>query len=360
MSKYTLIKGTFHVVGFSPDGDSLMFKANNVKNWAKVQTTYSDIFAERLTQADGAVQLRLQGIDALETHYSPSSIHTPAHLKEKENDNVQKPKPKGTHQPDEYAQRATAVFLTYLGVNRTKWAKRWGHTWIDKAWIQQGKKEVMVDDKFADSIPGYIITRDIERKGRPISWIFAGKTRSRDGTQYSKTQIASRIERSANYHLLAQGVVYPYFFMTLPASLRSRLIKATETAQANAKTEANLWSNDRTMRGITINSIASLTEKYEMFPYLFRKLIKHAFRQDTLAYWHALETDTAHFTPDMEKMSLTGFFDGGNPYVFLGACRKKDFWTQICLINADKRKKSAFICVNQRPISLVLTSPTAC
>ncbi len=135
MSKYTLIKGTFHVVGFSPDGDSLMFKANNEAHWAKVKTTHADIFAERLQQANGAVQLRLQGIDALETHYSPPSASTPAHLKEKEGDHIQKPKAKSYHQPDVFADKATAVFLSYLGVNRTKWRSRWGHSWIDQAWI---------------------------------------------------------------------------------------------------------------------------------------------------------------------------------------------------------------------------------
>lgn len=323
MSKYTLIKGTFHVVGFSPDGDSLMFRANNPKNWEKFNTTHRDIFNERLLQNGGAVQLRLQGIDALETHYSPSSLPTPVHLKERERDALQRPKPKSYHQPELYAGKATAVFLQYLGVNRVEWASRWGHSWIDKAWIQSGRKENLVEDKLQDSIPGYIITRDIERKGRPISWVFAGKTRSRDGTQYTRSQIADRIERSANYHLLQQGVVYPYFFMTLPAVLRGRLIKAVEAAQKNAEKEPNLWSKDRTMRGITIKSIGKVSGEYEMFPYLFRKLIKHAFRQDCLAYWDALEQQMNSFVPDMDKFSLTGYFDGGNPYVFL--VKEKDF-----------------------------------
>lgn len=323
MSKYTLIKGKFHVVGFSPDGDSLVFKANNDRNWEKFHTIHRDLFNELLQQNNGAVQLRLQGIDALETHYSPSRLPTPAHLKDKESDRIQKPEVKSYHQPEHYANKATAVFLDYLGVNKAKWSSRWGHTWIDKAWMQQGSKEVMIDNKFEDDIPGYIITRDIERKGRPIAWVFAGKTRSRDGTQYTKNQIAARIERSANFFLLEQGVVYPYFFMTLPASLRTRLIKAVDTAQANAANVDNLWSNDRTMKGITVKNIAGVTEQVEMFPYLFRKLIKHAFRQDTLAYWDALENNNTGFVPDMDKVSLSGYFDGGNPFVFL--VKEKDF-----------------------------------
>ncbi|MEZ4593211.1 MAG: hypothetical protein R3D55_19010 [Chloroflexota bacterium] len=234
MSDFTLIKGTFHVVGFSPDGDSLMFRANNPKNWEKFHTTYRDIFNERLLQNDGAVQLRLQGIDALETHYSPTLLPTPAHLKDKERDTIQKPTAKSYNQPELYANKATAVILNYLGVEKAEWASRWGHSWIDKAWIRNGRKTTLVENKLADAIPGYIITNDVERKGRPIAWVFAGTTRSRDGSQYSKSQLATRIERSANYHLLEQGVVYPYFFMTLPAVLRSRLIQAVEKAQANA------------------------------------------------------------------------------------------------------------------------------
>ena len=157
---------------------------------------------------------------------------------------------------------------------------------------------------------------------RKIAWAFAGTTRSKDGAQYSKSEISARIERSANYHLLEQGVVYPYFYMTLPATLRNRLINAVEMAQDNADKEKNLWCHDRTTRGVTVTNITSLTEKYEIFPYLFRKLLKHAFHQDTLAYWEALENN-ARFTPDSDKMTLINFFDSGNPYVFL--VKEKDF-----------------------------------
>ncbi|MEZ4593210.1 MAG: hypothetical protein R3D55_19005 [Chloroflexota bacterium] len=76
------------------------------------------------------------------------------------------------------------------------------------------------------------------------------------------------------------------------------------------------------MKGLTIRTVATVTEKDAMFPYLFRKLLNHAFRQDTLAYWAALEAGT-DFVPDLAQLSLTGFFDGGNPYIFL--VKEKDF-----------------------------------
>ena len=30
---FNLIKGTFHVVGYSPDGDSIRFRAEDLQNW---------------------------------------------------------------------------------------------------------------------------------------------------------------------------------------------------------------------------------------------------------------------------------------------------------------------------------------
>ncbi|MEM7112640.1 MAG: hypothetical protein AAF614_09405 [Chloroflexota bacterium] len=74
---FTLIKGTFHIVGFSPDGDSIRFKANNPANWNKIQTDKREIFEEKLAADDGAITLRLQGVDALETHYSPKAPSMP-------------------------------------------------------------------------------------------------------------------------------------------------------------------------------------------------------------------------------------------------------------------------------------------
>src|SRR6476619_6538026 len=78
---YTLIKGSFHVVGYSPDGDSLMFKADNQALWEKIiNEDNQQRFREKLASPKdlGAVQLRLQGLDAPETHFKPSEGATPA------------------------------------------------------------------------------------------------------------------------------------------------------------------------------------------------------------------------------------------------------------------------------------------
>ncbi|HJQ48040.1 MAG TPA: hypothetical protein VJ870_17230 [Amycolatopsis sp.] len=58
----TLIKGNFRIVGASPDGDSVRFYPDDPMAFSKAGMRV------RLNSRGGA-QLRLDAIDALETHY---------------------------------------------------------------------------------------------------------------------------------------------------------------------------------------------------------------------------------------------------------------------------------------------------
>ncbi len=69
---FKLIKGTFHVVGYSPDGDSVRFKPNNPENLKLLSG------AKARMNSKGHVQLRLEAIDTLETHFQ--SLHQPLDL----------------------------------------------------------------------------------------------------------------------------------------------------------------------------------------------------------------------------------------------------------------------------------------
>ncbi len=60
----TLITGTYRVVGASPDGDSVRFYPHDPQAFRRAGIT---VKANRA----GGVQLRLDAIDALETHYTP-------------------------------------------------------------------------------------------------------------------------------------------------------------------------------------------------------------------------------------------------------------------------------------------------
>jgi hypothetical protein len=327
--KYTLIKGTFHVVGYSPDGDSLMFKARNQARWDKIVTDHREMLEEKLTHEGGALQLRLQGIDALETHYSPGRLTTPPELKDKEIEDQEKPSPGDHKQPEYLAKLAAEELMSMLGVKRAEW-RSWGkHTWVDKIYVEKRGREVAIEDKQEDALPGYIVTRDVDRKGRPIAWVFGGSARDRDGTQLTQARLLSRLEQSANYQLLRQGLVYPYFFMTLPGRLRDKLSEAAQLAQAEAATlarssqrellqeAANIWLYDKTDTGIKVTSISKIHDEYEIYPYLFRKLIKHWYRRNMEKYWDALRADRAYSLRGSTRISLTGFFETGNPYIFV-------------------------------------------
>ena len=60
---FLVIKGTFHIVGYSPDGDSVRFRADNKEHWAKLSGRPAEL------NAKDHAQLRFEAIDTLETHY---------------------------------------------------------------------------------------------------------------------------------------------------------------------------------------------------------------------------------------------------------------------------------------------------
>jgi hypothetical protein len=93
---FFLIKGTFHVKGYSPDGDSVRFRANNSANWKKLSGPAAEL------NARGHAQLRMEAVDALETHYE------------------------GYHQPLKQAKAAGRFLLSSLGINEVVWNENQG------------------------------------------------------------------------------------------------------------------------------------------------------------------------------------------------------------------------------------------
>lgn len=57
---------------------------------------------------------------------------------------------------------------------------------------------------------------------------------------------------------------------------------------------------------------------------LFRKILKHWYRTNMEKYWDALRSNrTGLKTGNSSRVSLKGFFESGNPYVFV--ISKQDF-----------------------------------
>jgi endonuclease YncB( thermonuclease family) len=295
---YYLIKGHFYVLGQSPDGDSVKFKADNPKHWEKINSAAKDEFLEvlnnpyksgRKKKADKemhAVQLRLQGVDALETHYCPPGRRMPNYS-----------------QPEEYADLATDRLLEILGVSTASWNKKAGRrSNIMSITLGAGQQatelRVLKGEAYTEVLPGYVVVNDFDPRGRPLAWAFAGKTRRRNGGKVSPSSLKSLLPKSINYQLLAEGLVYPYFFSTLQKSLRAVLQQGAEKA---SQKKLNIWSKDRTMSGVTTDNVSDITQKYLLQPHYFRKIIRFIHQSKTLN----------------GQLDLSTLYDGQNPYLFL-------------------------------------------
>ncbi len=216
---FTLIRGTFHVRGYKPDGDSIRFAAANNEHWKRLKGRVA-------LNARGHAQLRLEAIDTLETHYA------------------------GQHQPLGPAQRALDFLLHELGIAAAQFDPLMMNT---------------VDAE--DGTPGYILAREAEHFGRPIAFVFAGAAPEPDGATVVLTP--ERVRASVNFRSVAEGLAYPTFYAGLFPDLRAEFTRATEAARAARR---ELWREDVTMDGFDVTSLADITERHVILPKLFRRL----------------------------------------------------------------------------------------
>ncbi len=223
------ILGTFHATGFSPDGDSIKFKAADDNTWKLL-----DGPPVRLTQT-GMAQLRLEGIDALETHYRAGS--------------------KNWHQPQALANAATDRLLDLVGIRNVVWTP--SHYTVRSS---------------DDGTPGYILSRTTERYRRPVAFAFAGKCRWADGAEVRFT--TKQLRRSLNYKLLAEGHAYPTFYSGLFYDLRDTFSRAAQSAQRHKR---GVWKADGSANLKISNPTdpTLVTDSIPIFPKLFRRLMTH-------------------------------------------------------------------------------------
>src|SRR5262245_20625488 len=217
---FRVIRGTFHILGYSPDGDSIRFAADNNDNWNLL-----DGPAVRVN-GRGHAQLRLDGIDTLETHYL------------------------GFHQPPDLATKALDFLLRELGITGVVW-------------------DVLMTrvTEALDGTAGYIIAREAEKNGRPVSFVFAGDPPEDDGAKIFLTPV--RLEQSVNYKSVLEGLAYQTFYKGLFPDLRAKLVEASSSARAE---NVNIWAEDRTNTGFDVPDLSAITERHVILPKLFRRL----------------------------------------------------------------------------------------
>ncbi|BAZ12753.1 hypothetical protein NIES4071_45860 [Calothrix sp. NIES-4071] len=232
-----LIQGKYKVLSTAPDGDSIRFYPNNPELWKKLSTKVRP-------NNFGGAQLRLDAIDALETHFSPRG-----------GIGVQ-------HQPLKYAHGAASELLSYLGFKD----------------ITRGKSE-KITSITPDEVPGFILTRFADTYGRAVAFVFKGEIKQEDGSEVFLDK--SLLHKSANYHLLSEGLAYPTFYSKLYPDVRKELTIATEKARKESKA---LWSEDKTNTGFSVESLKTITDDVVILPKLFRRLLSYlAINDDSVA-----------------------------------------------------------------------------
>jgi endonuclease YncB( thermonuclease family) len=224
MSQY-LIKGQYRILRSQPDGDSVHFFPDDLDAFTKLHL-------KALVSKAGGVQLRLDAIDALETHYTPQGHGAHTH-----------------HQPTELAHAAGDRLLALLGFSDVE---RDGET---------------VTSATPDETPGYILTRFADKYGRPVSLAFAGEADQADLSAVYVT--IDLLRQSVNHRLLAEGLVYPTFYSQLYPDLRAELTAASQAARTAG---GGIWAGDATTGGATVTTEADLDERIVILPKLFRRL----------------------------------------------------------------------------------------
>jgi endonuclease YncB( thermonuclease family) len=223
-----LINGHYRILHSQPDGDSVHFFPDDTEAFAKLRMN------AHLSPA-GGVQLRLDAIDALETHYTPR-----AHGGFTQ------------HQPLPLAHAPADRLLALLGFSDVK------------------RDRETITSATPDQTPGHILTRFADKYGRPVAFAYAGTAGETDLTQVHVT--AAMLRKSVNYRLLAEGLVYPTFYSKLYPDLRLEL---TAASQAARKTGNGVWASDATTSGATITSVADLDDHVVILPKLFRRLVDY-------------------------------------------------------------------------------------
>jgi endonuclease YncB( thermonuclease family) len=262
-----LVTGTFRVTHSEPDGDSVHFIANDDTVWDRVGGSHA------VERHNGVVQLRLDAIDALETHYAPRGGPV-------------------EHQPLELAHAARDRVLELLGFTGVQ---------------HQGERVTAVDQ---DSLPGYVLTRTADKYGRCVALIGAGNPPDGGSSGDLVHVDEPALLQTVNYNVLLEGLVYPTYYSLLYVELRDALTQAAETARNGGR---GLWADDLTQSGVDVQSLTTLTTDAVILPKLFRRLDEYLF----------------HSQPDVDLGGFKAFLEQSKDRVWIVSSGKSTSFDSV-------------------------------
>jgi endonuclease YncB( thermonuclease family) len=245
---YLVLTGSAVLVGKQPDGDSVRFAADDPDLFGRLD--HGD--RVRLS-ADGTVQLRFDGIDAPELHYS------------------------GTAQPQGAAARD--ALLAHLGFSDVTY--RSGSTTVTAA--------------EPATLPIVVLSRLVEVNGRPVSVVFAGTPAERlAGAGGTWVELdTDLLDASVNAWEVTTGVAYPLLYTSTAPDLRAAFTAMASTA---AEQRLGVWAADSSARFSVADPEDVGPDGALILPKLFRRTVDYLRdRSDprlTLPQWLAARPDT--------------------------------------------------------------------
>ncbi|KAH8193625.1 hypothetical protein TruAng_012208 [Truncatella angustata] len=238
---YTLLRGSFVIrypdiplSGPEPDGDTVKFLPDNPA-WVQGLPRVSGVPPKINSRG---ISVRLEAIDALETHYQDK------HGKNK-------------HQELQLANAARDELLSQLGFTNVKF-------------LDNSPNKVASANH--DSLPGYVLSNGIDANGRLIGFVYAGDDwPGADGSTLTVDEAV--VDRSVNAKLLANGLAYPAFYGTLPAALREHL--ATKSGAARTA-QRGLWPRSTADKETAAEEVSPTNlQSFVIWPKLFRRVVEY-------------------------------------------------------------------------------------
>ncbi|GLX97700.1 hypothetical protein Hesp01_56500 [Herbidospora sp. NBRC 101105] len=230
---YTLLRGNFVIrypdlprQGPEPDGDTIKFLPDTpalIEALPRPSGTSPDLNRR-------GISVRLEAVDALETHFEE------------------------THQRLDWARAARDRLLALLGFT--------GVEFFDDL-----PNKVRRADQ--DTTRGYVLSNGVDANGRLIAFVYGGTTETPDGAPVFLTPALA--DESANRVLLAEGLVYPAYYATLPAELRDHLAGVSRAARP----DAGLWPVADGHPGRPARVTADSLDETVIWPKLFRRLVPY-------------------------------------------------------------------------------------
>ncbi len=230
MARLLCLRGELVVVGKSPDGDSIRFRPETPD---LVRTL--DNGGRARASSDGTFQLRLDGIDAPETHYN------------------------GHAQP--LAVPARGALLTWCGFSDVRWAGN----------------EVSASTPAA--IPAAILAKLVDVNGRPVVFLL------RDDLPPDGEQAEVELDGTANAVLLRTGDAYGTLYSSTAPELRDELRAMAREARTGG---SGVWPEDASGGFVLASQDSIGPDGSLVLPKLFRRCtdyLRSRNARETLPEW---------------------------------------------------------------------------